>query len=137
VAQLPAQRNDLNARKRRFEPQRIQNAYGTIIRLLILTGQRREEIGALRWSEIDFPAQMIHLSAERTKNGRANDTPLAEPAMRLLQAMPRRIGPKDFVFGTAANGFPAYNAAKGGPRPAYRRSATSGRRRADAPSRPA
>jgi integrase len=50
------------------------DAYGTIIRLLILTGQRREEISALRWSEIDFPAQMIRLPAERT-TASARSTP--------------------------------------------------------------
>jgi integrase len=27
--------------------------YGAIVRLLILTGQRREEVGAMAWSEID------------------------------------------------------------------------------------
>jgi integrase len=79
--------------------------------VLILTGQRRNEIGGLRWSEVDFPARLIRLPAERTKNGRANDTPLAEPAVRLLQARPRRIGPKDFVFGVTT-GFGAYSAAK-------------------------
>src|SRR5262249_29674304 len=44
------------------------DAYGVIVKLLILTGQRRDEIGALRWSEIDFPARMIRLPAERVKN---------------------------------------------------------------------
>jgi integrase len=87
-------------------------ADGAIIRLLMLTGQRREEIGALRWSEMDFPGQALRLPAERTKNGRANDTPLADIGVRLLQAMPRRIGPKDFVFGTTANDFGRYSAAK-------------------------
>jgi integrase len=86
------------------------DAFGTIVKLLILTGQRRTEIGALRWSEVDFAAQMIRLPAERCKNGRANDTALAAPALRLLQARPRRIGPMDFVFG--ANGFGCYSAAK-------------------------
>jgi integrase len=87
------------------------DAYSTILKLLILTGQRREEIGALRWSEIDFAAQMIRLPAERVKNGRAHDVPLADPAMRLLQAVPRRIGPRDFVFG-AATGFCNYTVPK-------------------------
>jgi integrase len=88
------------------------DAYGTIVRLLILTGQRREEIGALRWSEIDFAAALIRLPAARTKTGRPHDIPLAEPAIFLLQAKPRRIGPKDFVFGTTANGFGGFSAAK-------------------------
>ena len=28
--------------------------YGAIVRLLILTGQRREEVGGMLWSEIDL-----------------------------------------------------------------------------------
>ena len=41
------------------ELKRIWNAagddvYGTIVKLLILTGQRRGEIAGLRWSEVDF-----------------------------------------------------------------------------------
>src|SRR5262245_61236181 len=44
------------------------NDYGAIVRLLILTGCRREEIGALAWSEIDLDAGVITLPATRTKN---------------------------------------------------------------------
>jgi integrase len=94
------------------------DTYGTIVRLLILTGQRREEIGGLRWSEIDFTTQTIGLPAERTrngrartKNGRAHEVPLSEPAMRLITATPRRLD-RDFVFGTGANGFGGYSVPK-------------------------
>jgi integrase len=86
--------------------------YGTILKLLILTGQRREEIGAVRWSETDFAARLIRLPSERTKNGRPHDVPLAEPAMRLLQAIPRRISQPDFVFGTSSTGFCGYSISK-------------------------
>jgi integrase len=41
--------------------------YARIIRLLILTGQRREEIGGLRWTEIDFERRQIELPPARTK----------------------------------------------------------------------
>ena len=34
--------------------QSASHPYSDIVRLLILTGQRRQEIGALRWDEIDF-----------------------------------------------------------------------------------
>jgi integrase len=44
--------------------------YGRIVKLLILTGQRREEIGRLAWAEIvevdDGPALSCHLSGPRT-----------------------------------------------------------------------
>jgi integrase len=87
------------------------DSYGTIVRLLILTGQRREEIGSLKWSEIDFAARMIRLPAERVKNARAHDVPLSEPAIALLRAMRRRLD-RDFVFGSGANGFSGYSISK-------------------------
>jgi len=37
--------------------------YGRIVKLLVLTGQRREEIGGLHWSEIDLDKRMISLPA--------------------------------------------------------------------------
>ncbi len=44
--------------------------FGRIVKLLMLTGQRRDEIGSLRWSEIDIAGKLIALPSERTKNGR-------------------------------------------------------------------
>ena len=44
--------------------------YGSIVRLLILTGQRRAEIGDLAWSEVDMEKRQIDLPERRTKNGR-------------------------------------------------------------------
>ena len=44
------------------------DAFGDIVRLLILTAQRREEIGGLRWEEIDLNRGAIVLPPERTKN---------------------------------------------------------------------
>jgi integrase len=82
------------------------DAYGTIVRLLILTGQRRAEIGSLRWSEIDFDARLIRLPAKRVKNNRAHDVSLSDPAPQLLQATPR-VGPH--VFGTSRLGFCTYS----------------------------
>jgi integrase len=43
--------------------------YGRIVRLLMLTGQRRDEIGALRWSEINTDEKLMTLAGTRTKNG--------------------------------------------------------------------
>jgi integrase len=85
--------------------------YATIVKLLILTGQRLMEIGGLRWSEIDFTARLIRLPAERTKNGRAHDVPLSAPALALLRAMPVIAG-RDFVFGSGGAVFGGYSAPK-------------------------
>jgi integrase len=85
--------------------------YGTIIKLLILTGQRREEIGGLRWSEIDFATRLIRLPAGRVKNGRPHDVPLSDPAITLLRAVPVMAG-RDFVFGSGASGFSGFSIPK-------------------------
>jgi integrase len=63
------------------------DAYGTIIRLLILTGQRRSEIAELRWSEVE--GEGINLPGERTKNKRPHVIPLAPTPRRLLAERPR------------------------------------------------
>jgi integrase len=66
----------------------------------MLTGQRREEIAGLRWSEIDLTGKVIRLPADRVKNGTAHDVPLSPQVVGLLRAQPRRIGLQDFVLGT-------------------------------------
>jgi integrase len=66
--------------------------FGDIIRLLLLTGQRRNEIGQLRWSEIDFGRGMLVLPAERTKNKLRHELPLAAQALAILRNRQRRDG---------------------------------------------
>jgi integrase len=63
--------------------------YGAIVKLLMLTGLRRNEIGALRWAEVDFDQELIRLPAERCKNKRPHDMPLSAPALAILKARPR------------------------------------------------
>jgi len=64
--------------------------YGRIVKLLVLTGQRREEIGGLHWSEIDLDKRMISLPASRTKNKRPHDIPLSDSALEVLSECQRR-----------------------------------------------
>jgi integrase len=77
-------------------------AYGAIVRLLILTGCRREEIGGLRWTEIDSKEQVIRLPGERVKNGRAHDVPLTDAAWSILQEQPVN---GEYVFGRSGFSF--------------------------------
>jgi integrase len=78
--------------------------YGHAIRLLILTGARREEIGRLRWSELTGDG--IELEGARTKNGEARIIPLSTAAQVIIQSLPHT---GDFVF-TA--GLPDWSRAK-------------------------
>jgi integrase len=93
--------------------------YGDIVRLLVLTGQRREEIGALRWSEVDLERNLVRLGAERTKNKRSHEVPLSRLARAIVvsrksQQSATRKGPAfdGAVFGSkGAGGWSARKAA--------------------------
>lgn len=69
--------------------------YGSAIQLLALTGGRREEIGQLKWSEVD--GDTIKLPGERTKTGAPHMIMLSAPARALLDSLPRVSG-SQFVF---------------------------------------
>jgi integrase len=91
--------------------------YGAIIRLLMLTGARRDEIGGLRWSEVDLDAATITLPPARTKNRREHVIPLAKPALAILAAQPRRSeadgSERDHVFGFGVGrGFQDWSGSK-------------------------
>ena len=92
------------------------NAYGAIVRLLILTGARREEIGALRWSEVDLEKALITLPPERVKNKRDRIIVLSTPALAILKDQPRLVWPDgspcDLVFGRGARGFNDWQGSK-------------------------
>src|SRR5262249_10830697 len=57
------------------------DAFGKIIKLLVLTGCRRAEIGDMAWSEVDFDRGLFTVPSARSKNGRAHTLPLI-PMMR-------------------------------------------------------
>jgi integrase len=61
--------------------------YGTIVRLLILTGQRRGEVAGMNWAEISDDLTTWALPGERTKNGAAHMVPLSAPARDLLRGL--------------------------------------------------
>ena len=66
--------------------------YGDIIKLLALTGQRREEIGGLMWAEVDLDEEVILLPGERTKNGKPHLIPLSDAAADILRKRPQVSG---------------------------------------------
>jgi integrase len=58
--------------------------YGRIVRLLILTGQRRDEVGGILESELQRDLRLWSLPAERTKNALPHDVPLSAASLALL-----------------------------------------------------
>ena len=89
--------------------------YGTILKLLLLTGARRDEVGRLSWSEIDWATATIVLSPARTKNRREHIIPLSPPALAILEARRRERGDDahGFVFGRdKGRGFQGWSSSR-------------------------
>jgi integrase len=84
--------------------------FGQILKLLLLTGCRREEIGALKWNEINFDTGVLTIPGSRTKNHRTLELTLPQVAIDLLRSVPRLDG-QDYVFG-ARGAFSGWSAAK-------------------------
>jgi integrase len=82
--------------------------FGRIVKLLILTGCRREEIGGLRWSEIDLDAGIMTIPGERTKNHKSHSLSLPTIAIGILRSAPQRAG-REFVFGNRGGSFSAWS----------------------------
>lgn len=66
--------------------------FGPLVRLLILTGARRDEIAALDWSELDRDTRMWVLPPKRSKNGIAARQPLSSLAIAELDLLAQRLG---------------------------------------------
>ncbi len=64
--------------------------FGSILRLLLLTGQREFEVAGMRWSEIDGCTWTI--PRERTKSDRAHIVHLSKFAAEIVEGMPRIAG---------------------------------------------
>ena len=60
------------------------NLWGPILRLLMLTGQRRSEIVELKWDEINLNKRQIIKGGSKTKNKKAHTTHLSAPSIQTL-----------------------------------------------------
>lgn len=106
----------------------LSGDYARIVRLLILTGQRRDEIASMAASEL-VPADrggnsmsMLLLPSARTKNKLSHEVPLSTPAYELVrEALDTRgydedgsgnLVPRVHVFGRGEGGFSGWSKAK-------------------------
>src|SRR5262249_29577381 len=72
--------------------------FGKVLRLLMLLGSRRQEIGGMKWSEIDRDKSVWTLPKERAKNGRELTLPLQPLALEIIESVPEIVG-REHVFG--------------------------------------
>ena len=89
----------------------MDDDFSRIVRLLLITACRRDEIGGLRWSEIDMNTGTLTLPGSRTKNHRQHSLVLPKIAHAILHYQSRTEG-RDFVFGKRGLGFSGWSFAK-------------------------
>jgi integrase len=85
--------------------------FSAIVRMLILTGQRREEVTAMTWDEIAGDLSTWTVPANRAKNGTAHIVPLSSQAQAILRVAPRVRG-TDLVFPGRNGPFNGFSKAK-------------------------
>ncbi len=81
---------------------RLGTPFGPLVRVMLLTGQRREEVAGMRWLEISDNGDGTGtwtIPAERAKNGRAHVMHLPPTAWTILQSV-ERVDGQDLVFST-------------------------------------
>lgn len=69
--------------------------FGSFVRTLILTGQRRTEVAGMRWADLDLKAATWIIPSGDTKAERTHLVPLSPIAVEMLEGLPE-IG--EFVF---------------------------------------
>lgn len=76
---------------------KIDHPYTSLIRFLLLTGQRRDEVADMVWDEVELDEALWHLPGARTKNGKPHDVPLSAPAKAELASV-TKLDDCDYVF---------------------------------------
>jgi integrase len=86
--------------------------FGPIFKLLLLTAQRRDEVGGMKWTEVDLDKRTWTLPRHRAKSDRGHEVHLSDVAIEVLRSLPRIArgsDERDFVFTvtgtTAVSGF--------------------------------
>lgn len=83
--------------------------FNGIVRFLILTGQRREEVAGMQWTELSEDFSTWTIPASRAKNGATHIVPLSEPARSLLRSVLRF---NELVFPGLRGAFNGWSKAK-------------------------
>ncbi len=85
--------------------------FGPIVKLIVLTGQRRSEVGGMEWRELDLDRAIWTIPPSRSKNKRQHALPLSPEAVEIIKALPRFSGLK-FVFSPGETAPSGYSRAK-------------------------
>jgi integrase len=93
---------------------KLGGTFGPLVKLLALTGQRRDEVARMRWDELDLDTRLWTLPRARTKNNQPHEVPLSKAALTVLQNVPRIAG-SPFVLAANGGASPVSGYSKGIP----------------------
>jgi len=94
--------------------QELGYPYGSFVRLLMLTGQRKSEVAEARWSEFDLEKRLWVIPPGRMKMDAAHVVPLSPHAVAVLQGLPQfTTGQHLFSFTFGKTPINSFSKAKG------------------------
>jgi integrase len=76
----------------------IGHPFGPIIKLLLLTGCRKEEVRAMTERELDLAGRVWTIPGARTKNALEHQVALANATIAVIESVPRVSNPARYVF---------------------------------------
>jgi integrase len=82
--------------------QALNQFHRSAVRLLIVTGQRTNEIAGMTWEEVDQETRLWTIPSARAKNGLTHVVPLSDLALEQLNRLPRLDSP--YVFPSPIQG---------------------------------
>jgi integrase len=68
--------------------------FGPMFKLLLLTAQRRDEVGSMEWSEIALDKRLWTIPREKAKNDRTHEVHLSDLAVEIINELPKISRPK-------------------------------------------
>jgi len=74
---------------------RIGWPFGPLFKLLLVTAQRRDEVGSMEWPELDLGKRLWTIPRQKAKNDRAHEVHLSELAIAIIESLPRIAVPAD------------------------------------------
>jgi integrase len=85
--------------------------FGRPFKMMLITAQRRSEVGRMTWCELDRAQKVWTLPRERTKADRAHEVPLSQLALCILEDCPK-LGNFVFASGRGAGALSGWSKAK-------------------------
>jgi integrase len=88
----------------------VNGVFGAFVRLSLLTGQRREKLASMKWSDLTI-GDSWDIPSEAREKGNAGELVLPQEALAILKAMPRYAS-SDYVFTTGRSYIKGYSKMK-------------------------